>query len=442
MKSTVIILDSSSYIKGYRYELHCISKAAQCRHCVVWCLTDRQNVMEWNESNTNSMNRYSTAILQELILRYEPPDERNRWDRPLYKIQNHSTTKGIATLSSNTKTDQDVLSQSVYNMHNLADAISTSSSNTVGTTTPIPATTTTITSGSSSSVSPAPVTMKKTTTAGSTFKRANLKRPIVNNNNHNNNNNNNTTTTASQNNTSCKTVQLTADALACHHQNHSSSILLEKEDRFQSEFTINNNKSSTTNEIIQRDDDYSTSHSIRNRVSTSTTTPRPTVVIDPTLSVQDQVDSMLQSLFNDVKALNEGTSTRQHVATNSDVLHNVDVITQQICSAIVSSQQQQQQQQQQQIQQQSEMILKLSMTNMNENNSNKNSSTSVIPSVPVSSTFTFTCQRPKRKNEYSLDDLRQLRTQYIQWSIKNPPEDSTKIGIAKLFIEYIEAQEL
>ena len=36
--STLVILDSLNYIKGFRYELHCISKAAGERHGVVWVM--------------------------------------------------------------------------------------------------------------------------------------------------------------------------------------------------------------------------------------------------------------------------------------------------------------------------------------------------------------------------------------------------------------------
>ena len=98
--STLIILDSLNYIKGFRYELYCISKAAGKQHCVVWCLLHQQNNLE----------RYNSELFEELKQRFEPPDERNRWDRPLYRVALSPTASAI-------------LDQSVYNMHNLAETI-------------------------------------------------------------------------------------------------------------------------------------------------------------------------------------------------------------------------------------------------------------------------------------------------------------------------------
>jgi tRNA uridine 5-carbamoylmethylation protein Kti12 len=40
-KETLIILDSLNYIKGYRYELYCVSKLCQTPQCVVCVDTTR-----------------------------------------------------------------------------------------------------------------------------------------------------------------------------------------------------------------------------------------------------------------------------------------------------------------------------------------------------------------------------------------------------------------
>jgi protein KTI12 len=111
---TLVILDSLNYIKGYRYELHCTSKAAGERHGVVWILNSA--VREWNQQ------RYSEQLLDELIQRFEPPDARNRWDQPLYRVD--LTPSGTA--SSTNQAAQDALQRSVYNMHSLSDAITDS----------------------------------------------------------------------------------------------------------------------------------------------------------------------------------------------------------------------------------------------------------------------------------------------------------------------------
>jgi len=112
---TLVILDSMNYIKGYRYELHCLSKAAGERHGVIWVLNSVDIVKQWNDG------RYPEQLLEELIQRYEPPDARNRWDKPLYRVD---LTPSEAR--STNQTAQDALQRSVYNMHSLSDAITDS----------------------------------------------------------------------------------------------------------------------------------------------------------------------------------------------------------------------------------------------------------------------------------------------------------------------------
>lgn len=110
---TLVIVDSMNYIKGYRYELYCISKAAGEKHGVIWILNS--HAQAWNQDN-----RYPPDLLEGLIQRFEPPDARNRWDQPLYRVDltpSQSTTNHAA---------QDALERSVYNMHSLSDAITDS----------------------------------------------------------------------------------------------------------------------------------------------------------------------------------------------------------------------------------------------------------------------------------------------------------------------------
>ena len=126
VKSTLVILDSLNYIKGYRYELYCISKAAGEQHGVIWIMgsqSDNECVQlgvssssdtlakKWNSHRKDvqlkkeSGEDHGTQILEgmsgdieldgyykddtmmdELVLRFEPPDEKNRWENPLYKV--------------------------------------------------------------------------------------------------------------------------------------------------------------------------------------------------------------------------------------------------------------------------------------------------------------------------------------------------------------------
>jgi tRNA uridine 5-carbamoylmethylation protein Kti12 len=194
-KRRLIIFDSLNYIKGYRYELYCISKAAGEVHGVLWVLNKPQLVREWNSKKNSQQHQnhscfkgsYSLEVLEELIQRYEPPDERNRWDQPLFTIDmavvtttttastasvtstknlsvesdilaidspptsiNHvesktpstephsgsppssssytNTTRMTTTITATTTTKSELLQQSVYNMHGLGEALRLDSS--------------------------------------------------------------------------------------------------------------------------------------------------------------------------------------------------------------------------------------------------------------------------------------------------------------------------
>ena len=193
----LVILDSLNYIKGFRYEIHCIARASGQRHGVVWVLNDPDRCLEWNDQRRRRRRRRqnnndddskekkgdgaggsgednSTAaveedwyqsddMIRELMRRYEPPDERNRWDKPLYRADIGSmilpgsndgqgtapppTAAATTTTSSTTKdegaaasspADPDqgdgrakntsssanaVLSRTLYDMHCLTEAI-------------------------------------------------------------------------------------------------------------------------------------------------------------------------------------------------------------------------------------------------------------------------------------------------------------------------------
>lgn len=84
-EDSVVILDSLNYIKGYRYELYCVSKHLHTPHCVVWCDTPVDVAREWN-AGTDAAQRYSDQVFDALVMRFEPPDSRNRWDYPRFVI--------------------------------------------------------------------------------------------------------------------------------------------------------------------------------------------------------------------------------------------------------------------------------------------------------------------------------------------------------------------
>ncbi|KAJ3681435.1 hypothetical protein LUZ60_015924 [Juncus effusus] len=86
-KDSIIIVDSLNNIKGYRYELWCLARAAGIRYCVVFCDTEVDQCRNWNEKR-HEMNEssYDINIFEDLVSRFEKPDKRNRWDSPLFEL--------------------------------------------------------------------------------------------------------------------------------------------------------------------------------------------------------------------------------------------------------------------------------------------------------------------------------------------------------------------
>eukprot|EP00123_Amoebidium_parasiticum_P007416 comp18113_c1_seq1/m.18777 comp18113_c1_seq1/g.18777 ORF comp18113_c1_seq1/g.18777 comp18113_c1_seq1/m.18777 type:complete len:275 (-) comp18113_c1_seq1:164-988(-) len=84
-RDSVVILDSLNYIKGYRYELYCVARALATTHCVVYCGVGKDRVREFNAQRPQG-EQYTPEILEELLMRFEEPDSRQRWDRPLFLV--------------------------------------------------------------------------------------------------------------------------------------------------------------------------------------------------------------------------------------------------------------------------------------------------------------------------------------------------------------------
>lgn len=99
-KDDVTILDAGNYIKGYRYELFCATKAARSTQCTLFCAI--QNDKAWNlncqrtqnEENASSEHNilnnsdipYTREIFDALCMRYEEPHGNCRWDSPLFVV--------------------------------------------------------------------------------------------------------------------------------------------------------------------------------------------------------------------------------------------------------------------------------------------------------------------------------------------------------------------
>ena len=111
---TLVILDSLNYIKGYRYELHCISRSMRQQHCVLWV---------WNESSYLEGSGMTQEQVDALVMRYEAPDERNRWDKPLYKLNLSVGENGDVSGGGQASVERSVVKKSVYDMHNLSASL-------------------------------------------------------------------------------------------------------------------------------------------------------------------------------------------------------------------------------------------------------------------------------------------------------------------------------
>ncbi|XP_043239102.1 protein KTI12 homolog isoform X1 [Amphibalanus amphitrite] len=98
-KDDIVILDGLNYIKGFRYELFCISKNCRTPQVTVHCIINPEQAWKWNESRPESQ-RYSRAVFDGLVMRYEEPDSRNRWDSPLVTVQADDLTPAEAVLQA------------------------------------------------------------------------------------------------------------------------------------------------------------------------------------------------------------------------------------------------------------------------------------------------------------------------------------------------------
>lgn len=86
----LVIIDGLNYIKGYRYELYCATKSAKTTQCTLHCQTSSDTSWEYNIKR-NLEDQYDKDVFDALVMRYEAPDSRNRWDSPLLYLMSDST---------------------------------------------------------------------------------------------------------------------------------------------------------------------------------------------------------------------------------------------------------------------------------------------------------------------------------------------------------------
>ena len=100
----IVILDGLNYIKGWRYQLHCESKAVRTLSCIlqIGCSVDRakqvneqrlqrrQATQEQDkgdtETTTDDTEAYEPGNWDNLVFRYEEPNPMTRWDSPLFTL--------------------------------------------------------------------------------------------------------------------------------------------------------------------------------------------------------------------------------------------------------------------------------------------------------------------------------------------------------------------
>jgi len=82
----VVICDGLNYIKGFRYELYCASKAGKTTQCTLHCDLSVQDCEMWNKERENEVEKWDEEVLAALAMRYEAPVCGNRWDAPLHLV--------------------------------------------------------------------------------------------------------------------------------------------------------------------------------------------------------------------------------------------------------------------------------------------------------------------------------------------------------------------
>ena len=80
-----VICDSLNYIKGFRYELHCLARTLRTPHCTVWVQCDDET-RKARQKERQDTGAYPEQVFEDLRLRFEAPNEKNRWDAPLFLV--------------------------------------------------------------------------------------------------------------------------------------------------------------------------------------------------------------------------------------------------------------------------------------------------------------------------------------------------------------------
>ncbi|KAJ5119172.1 hypothetical protein N7448_010879 [Penicillium atrosanguineum] len=135
-KDSIVLLDGMNYIKGWRYQLWCETKAAGTTCCVVHvgtpidqCVanndarlkrqaqkddsqTPEKTTVSGEAQSTDNEEPYPSDLLNNLIFRYEEPSTHSRWDKPLFTeppvADIFQALTGVVLPSTETPTDTPV----------------------------------------------------------------------------------------------------------------------------------------------------------------------------------------------------------------------------------------------------------------------------------------------------------------------------------------------
>ena len=376
-RRTLVILDSMNYIKGFRYELHCISKAAGEQHGVLWVLNRRQFVEEWNKNTKH----YSPDLLKELISRFEPPDDRNRWDKPLFTVDVAPSTDSSSNNNNNTniRAASAALQDSVYNMYTLSDVLPGDGSNPPS-----------VDNGTTEVESKAISSTKPKAAKKSAFSRAPKKSAFTRK-----------SASKSQSQSSSQQPQ--------QHQQLIDGIPLDLSDanHGQEEMVMDertsNLRSSTEKIAATKSVAYS---------QQPDTDPTSTATSRPPKSMDEHLRNILDVFLLRTEALKEGTSTQSMVAGQANVLADLDSITARTMTSIINA------------------------TQPHQPPCDVQVDVPIVGTMKTSqNTTTVTMKYPRH---VGLAEIRQTRKKFLQWSASHPPDDSSEYAIAKSFIKFVE----
>lgn len=86
-KDNIVIADGMNYIKGYRYQIYCLARAQGTPHVLLYTVASERYCRDINKGRlANGVKSYSEKCLDELFLRFEEPDNQNRWDTPMFTV--------------------------------------------------------------------------------------------------------------------------------------------------------------------------------------------------------------------------------------------------------------------------------------------------------------------------------------------------------------------